>query len=217
MEGYVTRPGRRASAWATTGLLAMLGLLAAAPAASAGPLIDALGGTCPPQAASQAFANWGDPFQYVLLPDGSFSSGGSGWDLDGAQIVEENETSNVSGADTQASARIAAGSVVTSPPVCVSLVYPTLRFFAKNVGSPLGTLRVDVLFEAASGVVVVAPIGVVTDLGRGWKPTLPMTVLANLIALLPDDQTPVEFRFTPQGAGSAWQIDDVYVDPYCKR
>ena len=27
----------------------------------------------------------------------------------------------------------------------------------------------------------------------------------------------VSFRFTPLGLTSGWQIDDVYVDPYCSR
>jgi hypothetical protein len=28
---------------------------------------------------------------------------------------------------------------------------------------------------------------------------------------------PLAFRFTPQGTGSSWQIDDVYVDPMARR
>jgi hypothetical protein len=48
--------------------------------------------------------------------------------------------------------------------------------------------------------------------GSKWTPTLPLPVIANLLPLLPGDLTPVRFRFTP--VGGAWQIDDVYVDPY---
>ena len=44
-----------------------------------------------------------------------------------------------------------------------------------------------------------------------WQPTLPMTVVANLLPLLPGEHAPVQFRFTPLLGG--WQIDDVYVDP----
>jgi hypothetical protein len=57
------------------------------------------------------------------------------------------------------------------------------------------------------------PIGIVLG-GSAWGPTLPMPVIANLLPLLPGDLTPVRFRFTPAGIGGAWQIDDVYVDPY---
>jgi hypothetical protein len=41
-----------------------------------------------------------------------------------------------------------------------------------------------------------------------------MPVIANLLPLLPGELTPVRFRFTPVGLGAAWQIDDVYVDPF---
>ena len=58
------------------------------------------------------------------------------------------------------------------------------------------------------------PIGAVVS-GDDWSPTLPMPILANLLALPPGGQTPVAFRFTAQGGD--WRIDDVYVDPYCKR
>ena len=40
-----------------------------------------------------------------------------------------------------------------------------------------------------------------------------MPILANLLTL--GDSTNVRFRFTP--LLGAWQIDDVYVDPYMKR
>jgi hypothetical protein len=74
-------------------------------------------------------------------------------------------------------------------------------------------LEVEVLFEDAMGTVHALPIGV--DLGGGWHPSLVMPVLANLLPLLPGEQTPVAFRFTAiQGD---FQLDDVYVDPWCMR
>jgi len=84
------------------------------------------------------------------------------------------------------------------------------------VGAPLGTLRVDVRFQTVAGLRATAPIGLVAGDGRS-APTLPMPVLANLLALLPGDRTRVTFRFTPVGAGAAYEIDDVHVDPYSRR
>ncbi len=49
--------------------------------------------------------------------------------------------------------------------------------------------------------------------GSSWHPTVAMPILANLLTL--GDSTNVRFRFTP--LLGAWQIDDVYVDPYMKR
>jgi hypothetical protein len=106
------------------------------------------------------------------------------------------------------------GSSATSSTICVGIEHPDLRFFASNTGSALGTLKVEVLFEDASGNVGSAPIGAVTG-GSGWQPTAPMPLVVNLLPLLPGDYTPVQFRFTPQGGN--WSIDDVYVDPWRGR
>ena len=43
-----------------------------------------------------------------------------------------------------------------------------------------------------------------------------MTIVANLLTLLPNDQTPVAFRFTPMLGGN-WSIDDIQVDPYMRK
>jgi hypothetical protein len=90
-----------------------------------------------------------------------------------------------------------------------------LRLLARNAGDPAGTLRVDVLFEDVTGRERALTIGVVGG-GSQWAPTLPMPIVANLLTLLPGGDTPVAFRFTPEGTDSAWVIDDVFVDPYCK-
>jgi hypothetical protein len=42
-----------------------------------------------------------------------------------------------------------------------------------------------------------------------------MTILANLLPLLPGEHTPVAFRFT--AVGGDWSVDDVWVDPYSRR
>jgi hypothetical protein len=56
------------------------------------------------------------------------------------------------------------------------------------------------------------PIGLLLG-GSSYQPTLPVLVVANLLTLLPNQRTAIAFRVTPQ-AGSSWQIDDVYLDPY---
>jgi hypothetical protein len=42
-----------------------------------------------------------------------------------------------------------------------------------------------------------------------------MPIVANLLALLPGDKTPVAFRFSAYGGSFA--IHDVYVDPYSRN
>jgi len=188
---------------ALVGLTAAFGLFLLAPAAQAGGLT----ASCDGQVLERPFLPWADPAQYVLAPDGGFGAGADGWE--GGDVVAERSPLSGDGA-----LRIAPDSSATSPAMCVTLAHPTLRFLARNAGSPAGTLGVEVLFEDVAGRVQALPIGVVAG-GDTWAPTVPMPILANLLALLPGGQTPVAFRFTAQGGD--WRIDDVYVDPYCKR
>jgi hypothetical protein len=185
------------------GLIAVLGLFLLAPAAQA----SALTASCEGQVLERPFLPWADPAQYVLAPDGEFGGAADGWQ--GGDVIAER--SPLSG---ESALRIGSDGTATSPAMCVTLAHPTLRFLARNAGDPTGILSVDVLFEDLAGSTQSLPIGVAAG-GAGWAPTVPMPVLANLLALLPDGQTPVAFRFTAHGGD--WRIDDVYVDPYCKR
>ena len=209
----ILKPSPRALT-ALLGVLVGVATLLAAPSARAGVLV-ASAPDCRDQVLEQPFVPWLDPASYVLVPDGDLSAGGAGWQLSGASIAKENEPYHVHGAGPPRSIALPPGSSATSPALCVGLLHPTLRFFARNAGTTLGTLRVEVLFEDAVGDVHALPIGQVVG-HRAWSPTLPMPVIANLLPLLPDQHTAVAFRFTSSGPGSSWRIDDVYVDPYRK-
>jgi len=172
--------------------------------------------TCDGQSLSKPFTPWLDVANYTPLSGGDFESGADGWSLSGgARVVAGNESFNVGGADDASSLRIPAGGSATSPGICANLAHPTMRFFAKrNSGGLLGlsTMRVDVLFETVLGIQGSLPVGVVTA-SSNWQPTLPMTVVANLLNVLPTADTPVRFRFSPM-LGGDWSLDDVYVDPF---
>jgi hypothetical protein len=128
-------------------------------------------------------------------------------------VEDGNEPFFVHGAGERSALALPSGSSATSPSMCVGILHPTMRFFARNRGSLLSTLRVEVLFEDASGRIHALPIGLVLGDNK-WHPTLPFPVVANLLALLPGEHTAVAFRFVPTGLGASWVIDDVYVDPY---
>ena len=181
------------------GCTVMLASLVLAPAALA---------ACPGQVLEQPFEPWGDSAHYTLLPDGDLTAGGAGWQLDGAEVVDDNEPWNVHGSSAPAALRLSTGDSATTPPVCVSLQHPTMRFFVRDAGGILGALTVEVVL----GNGVALPIGVLTGLleGSQWSPSPILPIVANLF----DDE--VRFRFTATGLGSAWVIDDVYVDPYKK-
>jgi hypothetical protein len=171
---------------------------------------------CSEPASSQVFLRWLDPLRYVPAPGGDAESA-AGWKLaGGARVVAGNEPWKVGGSDDKSSLLLPRGSQATTGVMCAGIGHPTLRFFARRTsGWLLDSLRVEVLFEGLGGRLDSLPIGVVLA-GGSWQPTLPYPVLASLLPLLPGEQTPVAFRFTPVGGGS-WQIDDVYVDPWRYR
>jgi hypothetical protein len=198
--------------WLTV-LAAAVAVLALPAAAQAGPLV-ASAPNCDELTAEQPFLPWLDPASYVMAPGGTYEDGAAGWTLSGgAEIGGPNESYRVHGSGETHSLHLPAGSSAISSTVCVGIAYPDLRIFARNSGSALSTLRVEVLFEDAAGNVNSAPIGNLSA-NNSWQPSAPMPLVVNLLPLLPDDYTPVAFRFTPQGAGGDWRIDDTYVDPW---
>lgn len=210
LRSYSSTVGARAWLIASLGLL--LSLMAVG-RAEAGVLVDTTT-DCDRQALEQPFLRWADPASYTLVPGGSFSEGAGRWRLSQSRLVADNEPWNVHGDARPASLRIDAGGSATSPAMCVGLEHPTLRFFARNVGSLLGSLVVEVLFEDAQGQVHALPISAMLG-DFGWQPTMPAPIVANLLPLLPGAHTPVAFRFH-SATGGEWLIDDVYVDPYRK-
>jgi hypothetical protein len=205
---------RRASL-AAVAAVAAVGALAAP--ASAG-ILTASATNCDDGEITQPFAAWGDQAHYKAVKGGSFETLAAGWTLSGkAKVVAGNEPWKVGGAGHSNSLVLPAGSNAISPVACVGLGEPTLRFFAKkNRAALLGisTLAVSVYVKTSLGLTVPVPIGVVLGNGQ-WQPTAPMLIVANLLPLIPGDQTPVAFQFTP--VLGDWQIDDVYVDPLRSR
>jgi len=190
-------------------LLALIGVLALAPAAASRPAEGAL--TCSGQTYVQPFAPWLDPANYVLVQNGSLESSG-GWTLaNGARLVSGNEPWRVNSASDTRALYLPSGSSATSPPLCITLLHPTLRFFAMNSGSSLAALRVEAITNVL-GVKATTPVGVLA--AGSWQPTVPLAFLTNLTSPVAGT---VQFRFTPVRSNGAFRIDDVYVDPYKHR
>jgi hypothetical protein len=194
------------------GTLAVMASLAASPAAHAGVLVSSAS-HCEAQSSSRPFLPWLDILSYTPAPGGAAESA-EGWQLSrGATLVSGNEPWRVRAGGDSKSIELDAGASATTRSMCVGILHPTLRFFVSG-GSLLSGVRVDVLYEDAGGNVRSATIGR-TLLGGGWRPSLPMPVLVNLLALLPGERTAVAFRFTAEGA--KFRIDDIYVDPFSRN
>lgn len=186
---------------------ALVALLAPGSSAASGGL------TCPETPSERVFLRWLDVMPYTLAPGGDFEGDMSGWTLDGgARIVDGNEPYDVTGGSR--SLYLPARSSATTPPMCVSLVHPTLRFLAKGGGLLSGGLRVEAIHQTLLGAEVALPVLLPVGWHPVWAPTLPLPFLANVTGVLSLDglTTEVRFRFTP--TGSSYRIDDVYVDPW---
>jgi hypothetical protein len=169
--------------------------------------------------ASNPFLRFLDPLPYTLAPGGDFETGAAGWQLSGgAKIASGNESYYLSGSGTR-SLQLPAGSSATSPPMCVGLILPVVRFVTQG-GAALSTLKVEAVWTDTSNTqrsLVLAP-GVVGG-SSGWVPTLPLLQLGGVVNALTLNglTTQMSFRFTPKagllGTGT-WRIDDIYVDPW---
>jgi hypothetical protein len=179
-------------------------------ATTSAPARAALG--CGGQTSKQPFLPWLDPLSYAQVENGSLESTG-GWSLSGgAALVSGNEPWNVNSSTDHKSLALPSGSSATSPAMCITLLHPTLRFFATNSGSYTVALKVEAVTNV-NGSKLVTPIGLLV--GGRWQPTLPLAFLTNLTSAVTGS---VQFRFTPVGLGtSGWRIDDVYVDPFKDR
>jgi hypothetical protein len=197
-------------------LVAGLAVLTIAPLAHAGRAPQAQAGLLPSCGGLPEFpfARWGDFAPYTLVRDGTFEAGGSGWSLaGGARVVEGNEPFYVHGRGENRSLLLPRGSSATSPPVCMSLGRPTMRFFAASAGSGQSAVRVEVVSRNLLGILSVIDGGVVSG-DSGWQPTPRVSLLgSNLASLL--WTTSVQLRF--RAVSNSSRLDDVYVDPWVIR
>jgi hypothetical protein len=163
---------------------------------------------------SRVFAPWGDYAYYGLVPGGSFESGTPAWALSGgARVVAGNETFYVRSRSDSRSLYLPSGSSALSQTVCFGLGDWHARFFVRNVGSPGGSLKVDIVVKSLLGSVVSLLDGGSVSATGAWAPSSRVKLtLTNLCSLL--GVRAVAFRFRTSGSGAAFQVDDVYLDPF---
>ena len=107
---------------------------------------------------------WLDPMRYVLAPNGDLEGGAADWKLTGGAKVVTATRPSTSAAGDSKSLYLPSGSSATTRPMCVQLLHPTVRYFAKNRGTPvLSSLLVEALVEnPLTGKVLTLPAGVHT-------------------------------------------------------
>lgn len=172
---------------------------------------------CSYPGATPVFAPWGDQHAYALASEGGFESGGNGWALrGGAGVVAGNESYQLNGPADSRSLALPAGSSAVSPPICMSIDTPLIRFVARNTGNPSSRLRVEAVYSLL-GLVRTNVVNTVSA-GGSWEPSKQMSTVLGLSTIvgtiLP---SAIEVRFTPLDNTGQWQVDDLYVDPFARH
>jgi hypothetical protein len=205
---------------ARTGLLVRTLLVCAAVAAAltvgstahAGLIGTGSASYCDPTA-SQPFAP-ADMNYYTLMPGGSFESGTVPWALSGgAKIVSGNETLYLHSRQDSHSLYLPAGGSAVTPTTCFALGDWHARFMLKNVGSSTGAVRVQVIVPSLLGGLLTVVDGGTVKAGGTWTPSPRVELLVSNVTSLIGTKA-VAFRFTAEGRGAAYQLDDVYLDPW---
>jgi hypothetical protein len=193
--------------------VAIIAALALSSTAKAGLIGTGSASYCDPDP-SQAFSRWGDSSYYATLQNSGFE-GYSGWTLSGgARVVAGNEPFFISGTRYDShSLLLPSGSSAYSGTVCFALGDWHMRFLMRNVGASSGKLRVQVIVPSLLGsLLTVLDAGTVSGSGT-WAPSPRLELLLSNVTNLIGTRA-VAFRFTPVGLGAAYQIDDVYLDPW---
>jgi hypothetical protein len=171
------------------------------------------GSYCDPTS-KKVFAPWSDSANYARLLNNGFESGTTGWVMSGgAKVVSGNESFKVGGSSNSHSLLLPAGSSAYSGTVCFKLGDWHMRMFARNVGSSTGKLRVQVIVPSLLGGLLTVLDGGTFSSSGSWAPSPRMTLLLSNVTSLIGTRA-VAFRFTPLGTGAAYQLDDVYLDPW---
>jgi hypothetical protein len=191
---------------AATATLAATAMAAAPASAETGPSP----GGCPDVPTVAPFAPWQDFADYFLAPNGDIEAGAASWQLEnGAGAVEGNSPFAVGAPSDHQSLRLPAGSSATTAPMCIGVEHRTMRFFGTSTKS--GTVMVEALYTKPNGKQKSVTLGAMRGAGA-WAPSDALPMRVNELAG-EDNAMSVSLRFSARG-NAAWQIDDVYVDPF---
>jgi hypothetical protein len=171
--------------------------------------------SCPvASATSQPFLPWNDAHKYFLAPGGSMESDptGAGWSLQGgAGLLPGSESFDVTGTADSKSLGLPNGSAAQTPPICVTIHDPELRFFVLNTGKRDAVLKVSTVFLGLDGKYHTHVLPDVHG-GPSWTLTPPLK-FKDSIQPGPDGTGQVSFVFAPKDNKGNWELDDLYVDP----
>ena len=210
-----TLAARLGSRFALATIVAGVAVALCAPAANADLLGNLIGNNCPSRG-TQVFAPWSDLRSYYLAPNGGLENGSNGWSLSGgAAVGSGNQPFFGSGTH---SLSLPSGSRALSPTTCIGPSALSLRMFGSDVSGKDNGVHVRVLWYGLLNRLLGATDYNTFAPGGTWAPTDSVKSSGGFNLLLPlIGSTSARIELTPLGSGSAWRIDDVYVDPWASR
>ncbi len=188
------------------GLSAVPALAKKAPANEASPVLNSELAVCPGQTFSQPFEAFQDSNYYTLVEGSEFNGGAAGWELSGgAQIVAAADSASGSALD------LPSGAEAVSPPVCVTLLYPTARVFVQNVNGG-GGVAVSVAYAGTKTEEKPKNVGQVHGEHSEWTLSDPFNVQPQIAGKV-EQVRQVRFHFSAAGKNNDYRLQGLYVDP----
>jgi hypothetical protein len=164
---------------------------------------------CPGQTFAQPFEAFKDSNYYTQVEGSEFNGGSEGWELtNGAEVVEGTRPDGSSGGVLD----LPSGSVAISPPVCVTLQYPTARAYVETVEGG-GGVTVGVVYAGVKSGPTGQPVGQLNAKpNKGWELSNPFNVNPQL-AGKEEGVREVRFIFANSTKNSDFHVFGLYVDP----
>lgn len=159
---------------------------------------------CEGQTFARAFEEFGDSNLYTLVQGSLFQGPEEGWELSGgAEVVEATDPGGTEGG----ALRLPAAAEAVSPPVCVTLLYPSARVWLRN-GEGGGSVTVKVSYVNLAKPRAVAQLHPEDE----WSPSEPFEVRPELGGASEQPRL-VRFVFVGHNGHHGIELFGLYVDP----
>jgi hypothetical protein len=161
---------------------------------------------CPGQTFSQPFTALGDSSYYTLVPGSEFNNPSEGWQLiGGAKISSTTRPDGSSGSVLD----LPTGGIAISPPVCITLRYPTARVWTR-AGENNDNVIVSVVY--AKALTQPKSVGSIEGTQSEWQLSEAFEVQPELGGKT-EEAREVRFVFAATSKGSDTQLYGLFVDP----
>ena len=200
--------------WAKLALLSVMAVLSAV--AIAAPAQAATG--CGTRTTTTPFSRFGDANRYFFATNGGFENGTVNWSVTGGgSVVSGNESFYLHATTDRYALNLPTGAVASSGFMCITKDDPAVRFAVKATGSQYNSLSVSATIRNSAGTTQSVYLGQLSSGSYGsWtaSPLYSYSVQLNMPWMLINGVAEISFTFSSQGSSGAWQIDDVFVDPF---